>query len=194
MALFAAAALLLLAQARRPLLWAGVAGAVALAALNYDRARDTLDIWKAQEKDDAAVVRLIAQLHPGSCRVYMSNIGQERAEAMPRALHLTGIPLRGPCERTAGTVIVSERGTFPVEALGPTELMGRVCVRQSILEMTDGWQIADCRKLRRRVDGWTAKQVLRPNRLVPGLGPFAVRPMCVERFGRSGCAIHPRAQ
>src|SRR5262249_37614044 len=111
-ALFAGAALLLLAQAPRPVLWAGVAGAVVMAALNLDPAHDALDQWKTKENDDAAAVRLIAELHPASCPVYMSNLAMEPAEAMPRVLHLTGIPLRGPCRPAAGTVIVSGRGAL----------------------------------------------------------------------------------
>jgi hypothetical protein len=189
MVLFGAAALLLLAQSPGWLQWTGAAAAVALAVTNVSGVRNAVDQWSGREKDDARAAGLIALLHPASCPVYMNEIDIERSEAMPRVLSFTGVPLRGPCRRGAGTIIVGLRGELPVTALGTTKLMRRVCARQSILETTDFWQVTSCRKLRRRLNGRTYKQILRPNRLVPGLGPFAVHPLCVARYGRTGCGL-----
>jgi hypothetical protein len=188
-AMFAMAALLLLAQAPAWLRWTAVGGAVALAIANAANVDNALDEWSANEADNADTARLIAALHPASCPVYMSNIDIERSEAMPRVLRWTGEDLRGPCRHTGETLIVGLKGPLPPEALGPTEAMRHVCAEGSVLAITIQWQIVACRKLRPEVKGRPAKAILRPNRLVPGLGPFAERPLCIERFGRAGCGL-----
>jgi hypothetical protein len=159
-----------------------------LGIANFGSVRSTLLEWSAKEKDEASAVRLIAQLHPATCKVFMNDLDIERSEAMPRVLPFVGERLSGPCTRS-GTVIVGLRSPIPVHALGTTKPMRNVCAKSVVMRTTSLWQISDCRALRSRVHGQPVKNVLRANQVVPGIGPRLLRKICVRRYGPSHCGL-----
>ena len=176
MALWMAAAILLLAQLPRWIVWAATVGLAAVAIVNVDDDRRALDGWKTMERDEAGAVYLIATMHPASCPVYMRNVDLERAEALLKLLPLVGTPMRGRCEPGFEAVLVGERGPIRGPVAGTTPQMGGVCARQSLVAQTNLWQLVGCRRLRARVDGIPAAEVLRVNRVVPGADLRDVRP------------------
>jgi hypothetical protein len=188
-ALFAGAALLLLAEGPGWLRWIGIAAALVLAVVNYGEVRDRLDYWSLRDLDQDKVLRLVAELHPASCPVYLTNVDLERAEALPKVLPLIDEPLTGPCRRGVGTLLVGLNDQLPEAALGTTKTIEGACLNQSILERTAGWQIVDCRRLRRSVNGQSVGDVLRQNRIVPGIGPRRLRQLCVARLGPTRCGL-----
>lgn len=186
MALFAGAAVLLLAQAPKAVLWLGVASAAALAVANAGETRATLLSWADREADEAAAMREIAALHPGSCPVYMTNLDLERSEALPTVVRFVGEDLEGPCNESGGTILAGLRPQVPPEALGTTESMSRVCLESRVLAETEAWEIRECSRLRDEVDGLPVERIIEQNRVVPG-----VRLSRVQGCGEPGGARCP---
>ncbi|MGZ8669230.1 MAG: hypothetical protein ACXWZ3_07465 [Solirubrobacterales bacterium] len=187
MALFVAAAVLVLSQGPRWLLWSAVAGSLVAAVANVDAVADSLDYWEAREADEAKAARLVAEQHPGSCPVYMADLDIERSEALPYALPFLGEELEGPCHK-GGTVIVGLTFDLPEEVFGTTEEAGHVCaVKPRVLASTIAWEVTSCPKLRRRVGGQDVRDVLRQNQVVPGIGPIVLRRICVMNHGPEKC-------
>jgi hypothetical protein len=190
-ALFAGAALLLLAQAPRWLRWVGVAAALVLAVANYDDVRETADYWSERDKDQEEMLRQVAELHPASCPVYLSNVDDERGESLPIVLPLIGEPLSGPCRAGVGTVMVGVNvPEYMLHPLGTTKAINNACAhRVTLATFGSNWEIIDCRRLLPEVKGEPIVQILNQNRLVPGEGLGERRKACAETHSLTYCGL-----
>jgi hypothetical protein len=129
------------------------------------------------------------------------NLGLEFAEAIPQTLEIRDRPLAGPCRRGYEGTIVGFAGD-PGGPLSADDAVARACARPpAVLYETGDYagdrppedaidlplQILGCRHFAERPGGEPVSDVLRRNRLVPGIGMNELRERCAATYGARRC-------
>jgi hypothetical protein len=207
-ALFFMAGVLLLAQSPPWLGWLAVAAALVAGVAHYTGVRDQLDAWGSWQTEDVdPALDRTADLHPQSCPVYLMNMPYEFGEAIPQTLEIGGRRLAGTCRQGYEGTILGFAGD-PGGPLAADDAVVRACARPPVvLYQTAGYagdrasedvialplQVLGCRRFSKRLAGEPVSDVLRGNRLVPGLGMNEVRDRCAARYGERRCFPQIRA-
>jgi hypothetical protein len=196
-ALFAMAAVLLLAELPPWVRGVAIALVVLLAVVKADDAKTAMDGWAAIQVDDNEKgIQAVADLNPQRCRVYTNFLTYEMGESVPRLVALREPDADRPCDpRFAGVIAGLE--TDPSGPLASDDSALRACADRggpTVLLRTPGvsgqppWVIAGCKRFRKQLDGRPVADVLLQSRLAPGVGTIEARKRCEKEFGAPRCA------
>jgi hypothetical protein len=167
-ALFATAAVALLADGPRWIQVAAVAGAALFVVNNVDRAHDGVGLWASQQQGGVAAVADVARLDPERCQVYMALLHAEDADAFPELVGIEDDVRRRPCDRRFEGIMIQGRTALPPVT---NEAIYETCAGKGWekLRETPVLNFYGCRRFERRpVYNQPPDDVLRWNRLVPG--------------------------
>jgi hypothetical protein len=178
MALLAMSASLLLAQGRAWVRWGALVAATILVVSGATAARDSVEVWAADEKVTSSFVEQVADLAMSGCPLHAWGLDIERDEALPRLVGLRIDRTTGPCPLQADALVVTLAGAAP-QAVG-TVGTWRACDGPWVPQGAGGaFVLLSCAELRGRVDRESTGSHLRQTRLIPGVGP-STRRACLE--------------
>jgi hypothetical protein len=170
MALFGLAMALLLARSRVwPRLVAVVAALVFVLA-NAHGSRGIVAARASGDKDANLAVRLVADLNPERCRVYMSGLEQEVVDAFPVLVALRKPFPPGACGKRFQAFMLRRQQPGAIHPFTNESIL-KACAGDGWVRYQDTavWQIMACHRLASgRVDGQPVSVVLEQDRLVPG--------------------------
>ena len=171
MALLAIAAVLLIAESRAWLRWAALTAALIVVANGAGPARDAVAGWSADEEATSSFVEQTADLAERGCRLQVTGLDQERADALPRlvGLQMDTLP-DGPCPVRAEALTATLWASAPAD--GGYSGYWAICDGRWTRVFSAGlWVMMRCERLAQRAEGQDTETHLRDTALVPGVGP-----------------------
>lgn len=194
-ALFGMALVLLLAELPAPVRATGLVLALALLVVKVGDVHTAVDDWVAIQTNDAKAVQAIADEDPARCATYFGWTTYETGESLPRLVRLERTDSPQPCDpRFAG--IIAGLESVPGGPLAADDSVTRACadpggpttlVKTATLVGQPAWVISGCKSFRKKLDGRPVADILRQNRLIPGVGVLEVRKRCEAELGPEHC-------
>ena len=187
MALFAIAAVLLLAESRAWLRWAALAAAAILLATSARPAYDAVEALAARDTATSRFAGDLARLAERGCIVHAYNTDMERFAAMPRLVAFQTERVGDGCDERSGAFLVALGGTEPQPGVRPFRPWDVCRTRWRQLIKRELWVLWRCDRTRTRVGKESVADILDGVRMVPGVDPGARAGCRATRPGDPSC-------